>query len=156
VLAGVHLLPRWRGGAAWAVGLRGGLALHERDKSGPTDWWDVEGEARWYPLGAGSWELWLAGTAGVVVAVDRVPAHTIDTGARHAAHTYVAVGPSAGVGAGFDARVASFLGIGPELRVVVLGLDTGNTNVSAPYYQPQVGFSLGLTLTVLADWQRGD
>jgi hypothetical protein len=151
-LAGLYLMPRWRGGAAWSVGLRGGLAAHERDKSGPTDVWDAEAEVRWYPLGARTWELWLAATAGVAAAVDRVPSHTIDTGVHHPARAYTTAGPSAGLGVGLDAAVASFLAVGPELRAVVLGLDTGNTTASRPYYQPQLGVSLGLTVTALGDF----
>jgi hypothetical protein len=153
LLTGLRLLPRWRTSERWAVGLWGGLAVHTVRESGPTDWWDVQAEVRWYPLGAASREYWLGATAGVVTAIDRVPAHSTDAAppALHPAHTYVTVGPSGGLGAGFDGTVASFLAIGPELRVLVFGLNTGQDLASSPHYQPHVGFTLGLTLTALAD-----
>ncbi len=156
-LTGLRLLPRWRAGEHWAVGLWAGLASHTVRESGPTDWWDVEAEARWYPFGAGPAEYWLAATAGVVTAVDRVPAHATYAvpSVLPPAETYTTVGPSGGVGTGIDWTLASFLALGPELRLIAFGLDTGRTSsASHPSYHTHLGFSLGLTLTALLDRTR--
>jgi hypothetical protein len=98
----------------------------------------------------------LAATVGAVTAVDRVPSHVVPDApyALHPAHTFTTVGPSGGLGAGFDGTLAPFLAIGPEVRAVVFGLDRDPANVSGPRYHPQIGFTLGLTLTALVDRTR--
>lgn len=151
LLKGLHLMPRWRGGEQWSAGLLGGLAMHTTRDSGSTNWWDLEAEARLYPAGARALEFWLAGSAGAVLAVDRVPRHTVfdGNGTVHPAHTYNTVAPCGSLGVGFDKAIAPFLAIGLELRTVVFGFNSA-PSASAPTYQVHVGGTLGVTVTALA------
>ncbi len=148
-MAGVRLMPRWRGGEGWALGLFGGIARRVFGTWGSAEWWDVEAEARWYPFGAGRFEPWAAGPAGLVIAVDHLSARTPELGVTRPAGTYLSIGPSGGLGIGIDVNLAPWFAIGPEMRGFVLGLNTGDGDFSRPAYRRQVGFTVGLTLTAL-------
>lgn len=155
-LAGLHLSPRWRGGKRWALGLWGGLTTHVTSKAGATDLWDFQAEARWYPAGdrTGPRELWLAASAGWVVAVDHVQPFLMEFGELRPAHTFISSGPCGSLGIGFDGRLSRFLAIGPEVRAVVLGMNTAKYPIGAPIYKPMGGLTIGLTVTVQTDGKR--
>lgn len=144
LLAGLRLSPRWRLSHDWALGFSAGVAWVGHDQQGKTKWWDAQFAGRYYLGAAAASQFWLDASAGLVSAVESLPAHLSETGQPQPASHISTWAPAGSLAIGRDAEVLRYLGVAPELRVTFFGLNRDGPAILT--YRPQTLVLLGLSV----------